>query len=74
MTEKGEEFRRRLREGVQGNDSIRPSYNPHQNIKYTKEYQMGEVSRNDLAQKYPDEIRPTGSYYQSIKNNKKEDR
>ena len=32
MTEKEEEFRKRLREGVQGNDSIRPSYNPHQNI------------------------------------------
>ena len=40
MTEKGEEFRRRLREGVQGNDSIRPTFNPHKKIKYTKEYQM----------------------------------
>ena len=43
MTEKGEEFLKRLREGVGGNDSIRPTGNPHQNIKYKpkpQSYQM----------------------------------
>ena len=43
MTEKRGEFLKRLREGVEGNDSVRPSGNPHQNIKYEpkpQSYQM----------------------------------
>ena len=41
MTERREEFLKRLREGVGGNDSIRPSGNPHQNLKYKPQsYQM----------------------------------